>query len=69
MLSRYPDMAALFESPAILEAFERLRMAESIGRPLGDNAFLAQIEEQTGRRANALKRGPKYKEEFCALSP
>jgi putative transposase len=71
MQSRYPDMAALFESPAIydLEAFERLRMAESIGRPLGDKAFLESIEDKTSRQLSARKRGLKAKEKFSALSP
>ena len=42
MVSRFPDIAALFESPAVYgrNAFGRLRQAESIGRPLGNKAFL-----------------------------
>jgi putative transposase len=39
--------------------FKRLRAAESIGRPLGDNDFLAHIERRTGRVLKPGKRGPK----------
>lgn len=65
MLSRYPDMRVLFESPAIydLQAFERLRKAESIGRPLGGKAFLERITAETGRPVAAQKRGPKRRED------
>jgi REP-associated tyrosine transposase len=41
--------------------FERLRAAESICRPLGDDRFLARIERLTKRRLRAGKRGPKLK--------
>ena len=41
--------------------FARLRAAESIGRPLGDDRFLARIERQTKRRLRAGKRGPRPK--------
>jgi hypothetical protein len=37
----------------------RLRAAESIGRPLGNDQFLAGIERLTGRRLKPGKRGPK----------
>jgi len=39
--------------------FDRLRAAESIGRPLGDDRFLARIERLTKRRLRPGKRGPK----------
>jgi putative transposase len=38
-----------------------LRAAESIGRPLGDDRFLARIERLTKRRLRPGKRGPKSK--------
>ncbi|MDQ0471717.1 hypothetical protein [Labrys wisconsinensis] len=41
--------------------FDRLRAAESIGRPLGDEAFLDRIEAITGRSLRRGKPGPKPK--------
>jgi putative transposase len=55
---RFPDFADLIAS-ADAEAFTRLRAAESIGRPLGDDRFLAKIERATKRSLKAGKRGPK----------
>jgi putative transposase len=55
---RFPDFADLIAS-ADAEAFTRLRAAESIGRPLGDDRFLAEIERATKRRLKPRKRGPK----------
>ena len=42
--------------------FARLRAAESIGRPLGDDRFLARIERLTRRVLKPGKRGPKSAE-------
>ena len=39
--------------------FARLRAAESIGRPLGDDRFVARLERITGRLLKPGKRGPK----------
>jgi putative transposase len=39
------------------------RNSESIGRPLGDERFLARIERRTARRLRPGKRGPKPKPE------
>jgi putative transposase len=36
-----------------------LRRAETVGRPLGDTAFLEALERQTGRILWPAKRGPK----------
>jgi putative transposase len=55
---RFPDFADLIAA-ADAEAFARLRAAESIGRPLGDDRFLAKIERATKRRLKPHKRGPK----------
>jgi len=41
------------------DLFGRLRAAESIGRPLGDDRFLSRIERRTGRVLKPAKRGPK----------
>jgi putative transposase len=59
VLGRYPDFAAFIESAPDEAAFERLRRAESIGRPLGDDGFIARLEALTRRTLKPGKRGPK----------
>ena len=68
---RLPDLEARLAAGEEHEASERLRRAESVGRPLGDAAFLAAVEELTGRRLSPARRGrkAKAKEEISALSP
>jgi putative transposase len=58
-LARYPDFAALIEAAPDEAAFERLRRAESIGRPLGDDGFIARLEALTRRTLRPGRRGPK----------
>ena len=41
--------------------------AESIGRPIGDPAFLDRLEVESGRTLKPAKRGPRPK--LSALSP
>ncbi len=41
------------------ERFKALRKSETIGRPIGDDTFMRQAEEQTGRTLRPGKRGPK----------
>ncbi|WP_063983463.1 hypothetical protein, partial [Bradyrhizobium sp.] len=41
---RFPDFADLLTTEPELNLFGALRSAESIGRPLGDDRFLARIE-------------------------
>ncbi len=56
ILSRYPD----FEVIAGGEDEDRsvaLRRAESIGRPLGDDDFLAALERVSGRPLKRAKPG------------
>jgi putative transposase len=60
---RFPDFAELLAGAAEAEAFARLRAAESIGRPLGDDRFLARIEGLTARRLRPGKRGPKPRQD------
>lgn len=55
----FPDMAGLLTSAPEDDLFDRLRAAESIGRPLGSDRFLARIEKLTGRVLKPGKRGPK----------
>ena len=78
-LSRFPRFADLLDEPAEAEAFENLRRAETIGRPLGSPAFLKGLEKRLARPLAAKKRGPKpagtkrkgtrRTEEKSALSP
>jgi putative transposase len=58
---RYPRFADLLDTDADPTAFERLRRAETIGRPLGDEAFITALETQTQRLLRPAKRGPKAK--------
>ena len=58
---RFPRFADLLDDEPEAELFDRLRAAESIGRPLGDDRFLARIERLTARRLRPGKRGPKTK--------
>ena len=58
VLERHPDFAAFIAGPDEA-AFLRLRRAETIGRPLGDEAFLARLEAATKRPLRAQTRGPK----------
>jgi putative transposase len=56
------DFAGLLASAPEQDLFDSLRAAESIGRPLGSDRFLARIERQTGRVLKPGKRGPKPSE-------
>ena len=58
---RIPDFAAFLAGAEDGEAFARLRAAESIGRPLGDERFMARLERLTKRWLRPGKRGPKPK--------
>ncbi len=65
--ARYPDFTALLTAGEEEEAVMRLRRAERIGRPIGDEAFLDRLETETGR---ALRRGkPGRRSDISALSP
>jgi putative transposase len=56
---RFPQLADLLASEPEADMFARLRAAESIGRPLGDDDFLASIERLIRRSLKPGKRGPK----------
>jgi putative transposase len=56
---RFPRFADLLASEPEADLFERLRAAESIGRPLGSDRFLSRLERLTGRELKPGKRGPK----------
>jgi putative transposase len=56
---RFPDFADLLVTETDPDSFARLRAAETIGRPLGDDRFLARLERLTRRTLKPGKRGPK----------
>ena len=59
---RYPRFADLLASEPEPELFARLRSAESVGRPLGNDHFLTRLERLTRRTLKPGKRGPKPSE-------
>lgn len=60
VLDRYGRFADFLGMPADdEEAWRRLRMSETSGRPLGSEAWLAALETRTGRALAPQKRGPK----------
>jgi putative transposase len=59
---RFPRFADLLDSEPEADLFGSLRAAETIGRPLGHDRFLARIERSTGRLLKPGKRGPKPSE-------
>ena len=76
VLSRVQSFAHFIATGPDEGAFERLRRAESIGRPLGDDGFVARLESLTQRTLKPGKRGPKpaptsapEQGELAALSP
>ncbi len=68
LLDRVGDFAAFLGSDEDQQATRALRMAETTGRPLGDAAWVAGLEEQSGRTLAAAKRGRKHRE-IRLLSP
>jgi putative transposase len=76
ILDRFPRFAEFIATEADPEMLERLRRAERIGRPLGDDAFIRALEIRTGRPLKPGKRGPKpsakpdlQQTELTGLSP
>lgn len=57
--ARFPRFVELLALGPDEQAFAKLRQAETIGRPLGDTAFLRRIERATKRTLRPGKRGPK----------
>ena len=68
LLDRVGDFALFLGSDEDQQATRALRMAETTGRPLGDAAWVAGLEERTGRTLAAQKRGRKGRE-IRLLSP
>jgi len=59
VLSRYPDFAALLAAGEDEALSSNLRKAEQVGRPIGDAAFLEQLEKDSGRVLKRGRPGPK----------
>lgn len=58
---RFLDFAALLDAGEDEVLSRRLRMSETIGRPIGGHAFLEGLEESSGRALRANPRGPARK--------
>ena len=56
---RYPDFAHFLSEEADPDLIDRLRAAETIGRPIGNRKFLDSVERKTRRVLKPAKRGPK----------
>ncbi|MBP6012272.1 MAG: transposase [Alphaproteobacteria bacterium] len=63
VLSRYPNFRALIERGEDEALSQSLRQAETIGRPLGSDRFIARLERKSGRVLKPAKRGRKAKVE------
>ena len=61
VLDRYPDFAALLSSGEDEEGREKIRKAETIGRPIGSSDWLEDQEKSLGRTLCPKKRGLKAK--------
>ena len=60
VLERVGDFARFLDEPVDDDtAYAALRRAETIGRPIGDPAWLAALEARTGRTLAPGRRGPK----------
>jgi len=66
--ARIDDFAALLRAGEDEAASMALRRAETIGRPLGDGAFLDRVKAALGRNPEPRKRG-RQSGELSALSP
>lgn len=55
----FPRLRALLTRDAPEEAMARLRQAETIGRPIGDDDFLTGLETRLARLLRRAKPGPK----------
>ena len=63
----FPDFAAMLAAGEDAAMAQRLRSAETIGRPIGGEAFLGALEKASGRTLAPAKRGPKPK--ISGVSP
>lgn len=61
VLDRFPRFANLLDDAELDALVAPLRRAETIGRPLGDESFVAQLEAALKRKLRPSPRGPKPK--------
>lgn len=61
LLSRIGDVADVLREDRDPEAASRLRAAETTGRPLGNAAFIADLERRLGRKLAKGRPGPARK--------
>jgi putative transposase len=59
VLERFPGLMELIAEGEDATLSQSLRRAETIGRPLGSEAFIQRLEGETGRILAPSKRGPK----------
>jgi hypothetical protein len=59
MLGLIGDMRTYLAARPDAVRVERLRVAETIGRPAAEADFLRRLEQETGRRLLPLPPGPK----------
>ncbi len=62
LLAMIGDWNAFLKSAIPEEELQHLRRHSRTGRPLGDESFLARLEEMVGRVLKPQKRGPKPKQ-------
>ncbi len=62
LLAMIGDCAAFLRSAVPEDELRDIRRHARTGRPLGDEAFLARLEDMVGRVLKPQKRGPKPKE-------
>lgn len=65
VLSRYPHFAELIAAGEDEAMSHRLRRSETVGRPLGTQAFIERLEREAGRSFKPAKRGPTPKKARC----
>lgn len=61
LLDRYGDFSTFLGGDEDQQATRALRRAETTGRPTGNDDWLRELEEKTGRVLAPRKRGPKPK--------
>ena len=65
MVDDWRDFISQETTKEMVKAFHR---HEHTGRPLGNEAFIEQLEASTGRKLKRKKPGPKKKEELTESS-
>ena len=59
VLERFPDIVLRIEAGEDAHLSAKLREAEAVGRPLGSDNFLTQLEGLSGRRLKPQRPGPR----------